>query len=232
MCPLQSWSQTLHRFRLLPREIASFFFCRNREWTNCVASSTSDVLGIDRIAYEGLGEPLEKVLDFQLDSACCRLLARAAIKLRRPSWTFSHPILVLSTMAPSTGSTASTSALPQPLASTPLEAGATGSATDRPELAMRSAAGTSSGSEPLHSSAADDAPVGLASQDTAVGDDPHTVDTILEHVHSTSRDSFASFWNRDIEQHECKERQSLTLGTLCSHSQKQSAGRPLCVRAP
>lgn len=57
---------------------------------------------------------------------------------------------------------------------------------------MRSAAGTSTGSEPLHSSVADDTPVGLASQDTAVGDDPHTVDTKLEHVHSTSRDFFAS----------------------------------------
>ncbi|KWU45775.1 MFS general substrate transporter [Rhodotorula sp. JG-1b] len=95
-------------------------------------------------------------------------------------------------MAPSTGSTASTSALSQPLVSTPLEPGTSGTATDRPELAMRSAAGTSSGSEPLHSSAADDAPVGLASQDTAVGDDPHTVDTKVEHVHNIESTSAKS----------------------------------------
>lgn len=148
-----------------------------------------------------LAKPLEAVFDYsaRLHSRPGRRLlsrTRAAIKVSRPSWTFSHPILVLSTMAPSTGATASTSALPQPLASTPVEPGATGTATDRPELAMRSAAGTSSGSEPLHSSAADDAPVGLASQDTVVGDDPHTVDTKLEHIHSTSRDFFRRFLSK------------------------------------
>ncbi|GAA5873312.1 hypothetical protein JCM3774_005938 [Rhodotorula dairenensis] len=74
-------------------------------------------------------------------------------------------------------------ALPQGQAPPATNTAAAATAVDRPELATRSAAGASTGSDVLHLAAAEDSPIGLSSQGTAVGDDPHVVARKVDHVH-------------------------------------------------